>query len=273
MIPAHAVPCPKRSPSRRRRRPCASPSSSVSKKTALFDAADRRMRAVDAAVDDADAHALARRAAPRPLARVARAGTASAAWRPARPRGPGSRRGASSSDTGGSCHPPRACRPSRRSTRSSCEWRSTTGPACSGASRPRSATPAAASARSTSCAIDGLHTVARHHHRHRRRGARGSGSSTPSRPSTARASIDTTDRTFLMHVGGKIEQRNKHAAAHARRPLDGLHARRRARLHGDRAPTATRRSSTRSSATRSPSSPTAAPCSGSATSGPRRRCR
>ena len=37
--------------------------------------------------------------------------------------------------------------------------------------------------------------------------------------------LDDTDRTFLMHVGGKIEQRNKHAAEDARRPLDGLHAR------------------------------------------------
>ena len=37
-----------------------------------------------------------------------------------------------------------------------------------------------------------------------------------------------------MHVGGKIEQHNKHAAAHPRRPLDGLHAGCRARLLGDR---------------------------------------
>ena len=45
--------------------------------------------------------------------------------------------------------------------------------------------------------------------------------------------IDTTDRTLLMHVGGKIEQRNK-PAQDPRRPFDGLHARRGARLPGDR---------------------------------------
>ena len=84
--------------------------------------------------------------------------------------------------------------------------------------------------------------------------------------------VDITDRTFQMHVGGKIEQRNKLPVSDARRPEHGLHARRGARLHGDRRRTATARSSTRSSATRSPSSPTAAPCSASATSGPRPRC-
>ncbi len=36
--------------------------------------------------------------------------------------------------------------------------------------------------------------------------------------------IDTTDRTFLLHVGGKIEQSNKHPLEDPRRPLDGLHA-------------------------------------------------
>ena len=34
-----------------------------------------------------------------------------------------------------------------------------------------------------------------------------------------------------MHLGGKIEQHNKHPAQDPRRPLDGLHAGRRARLH------------------------------------------
>ena len=37
--------------------------------------------------------------------------------------------------------------------------------------------------------------------------------------------VDTTDRTFLLHVGGKIEQRNKSPLQDARRPVDGLHAR------------------------------------------------
>ena len=78
--------------------------------------------------------------------------------------------------------------------------------------------------------------------------------------------VDTTDRTFLLHVGGKIEQHNKHAAEDARRPLDGLHARA-SRASARRSPrTPTRPSSTRSSATRSPSSPTAPRCSASATS-------
>ena len=40
-----------------------------------------------------------------------------------------------------------------------------------------------------------------------------------------------SDRTFLLHLGGKIEMASKVAAEDARRPLDGLHARRRARLH------------------------------------------
>ena len=47
------------------------------------------------------------------------------------------------------------------------------------------------------------------------------------------AVIEITDRTFQMHVGGKIEQRNKLPAAHPRRPEHGLHAGRRARLHRD----------------------------------------
>ena len=36
-----------------------------------------------------------------------------------------------------------------------------------------------------------------------------------------------------MHLGGKIEMHNKMPAEDARRPLDGLHAGRRPRLHGD----------------------------------------
>ena len=78
--------------------------------------------------------------------------------------------------------------------------------------------------------------------------------------------VDTTDRTFLLHIGGKIEQHNKSPLKTARRPLDGLHAGRRARLHRPSTTTPTRPSSTRSSATRWRSSATAPRCSGSATS-------
>ena len=39
-----------------------------------------------------------------------------------------------------------------------------------------------------------------------------------------------SDRTFLMHLGGKIEMQLKGAGEDARRPLDGLHAGRRPRL-------------------------------------------
>ncbi len=85
--------------------------------------------------------------------------------------------------------------------------------------------------------------------------------------------IDTTDRTFLLHVGGKIEQRQQAPAEDARRPLDGLHAGRGARVPARSPTTPTRRSSTRSSATRWRSSPTAPRCSASATSGRARRCR
>ena len=42
-----------------------------------------------------------------------------------------------------------------------------------------------------------------------------------------------SDRTFLMHKGGKIEVTRKAAAEDARRPLDGLHAGRRPRVDGD----------------------------------------
>ena len=43
-----------------------------------------------------------------------------------------------------------------------------------------------------------------------------------------------SDRTFLMHLGGKLEVTPRHAAQDARRPVDGLHARSRADLDGDR---------------------------------------
>ena len=39
-----------------------------------------------------------------------------------------------------------------------------------------------------------------------------------------------SDRTFLMHKGGKIEVKLEAPAQDARRPLDGLHARRRPRV-------------------------------------------
>ena len=46
--------------------------------------------------------------------------------------------------------------------------------------------------------------------------------------------IDTTDRTFLLHVGRQDRTAQQAPAEDARRPLDGLHAGRRARLPGDR---------------------------------------
>ena len=49
-----------------------------------------------------------------------------------------------------------------------------------------------------------------------------------------------SDRTFLMHLGGKLEMHVEGPAEDARRPLDGLHARRRADLPGDRRPTGRR---------------------------------
>ena len=45
---------------------------------------------------------------------------------------------------------------------------------------------------------------------------------------------EVSDRTFLVHLGGKIEVVPPLAGEDARRPLDGLHAGRRARLAGDR---------------------------------------
>ena len=84
--------------------------------------------------------------------------------------------------------------------------------------------------------------------------------------------IEVTDRTFELHRGGKIYTGLKVPLQDPRRPVDGLHARRRARLQRDRGRPATRRSSTRSRRTRSPSSPTGRRCSASATSAPRRPC-
>ena len=46
--------------------------------------------------------------------------------------------------------------------------------------------------------------------------------------------VNVSDRTFLMHLGGKIEVVSEGAAEDTRRPLDGLHARRRPGVRGDR---------------------------------------
>ena len=116
-------------------------------------------------------------------------------------------------------------------------------------------------------------SAARHHGRRRRPGPLGARSSPRSTRVDGGEVIDTTDRTFLLHVGRQDRAAQQAPAEDARRPLDGLHAGRRARLHGDRRGPPTRRSSTRSSATRWPSSPTAPPCSASATSARRPRCR
>ena len=43
-----------------------------------------------------------------------------------------------------------------------------------------------------------------------------------------------SDRTFLLHLGGKIEMVSKSPLKTQRRPLDGLHARRGASVHRDR---------------------------------------
>ena len=43
-----------------------------------------------------------------------------------------------------------------------------------------------------------------------------------------------SDRTFLLHLGGKIHMECERAGEDARRPLDGVHARRRPRLQRDR---------------------------------------
>ena len=81
---------------------------------------------------------------------------------------------------------------------------------CSGASPARSARPAGWSARSTWSRSTATHSAARHRRRRLRRGALGADPRRDRGASTAREVIDTTDRTFLLHVGGKIEQHNKH---------------------------------------------------------------
>ena len=78
---------------------------------------------------------------------------------------------------------------------------------------------------------------------------------------------DRHDRPHVPAARGRQDRTAQQAPAEdARRPLDGLHAGRRARVAWRSPTTRTRRSSTRSSATRSPSSPTAPRCSDSATS-------
>ena len=54
-------------------------------------------------------------------------------------------------------------------------------------------------------------------------------------------------RRSSLHLGGKLEVAPQHAAEDARRPLDGLHARRRARLPRDRRRPASRSGTSRSS--------------------------
>ena len=78
--------------------------------------------------------------------------------------------------------------------------------------------------------------------------------------------LRVSDRTFLMHLGGKIEIRSK-VPLKTRDDLSMAYASRR------RSPTIPSRPGTsRSSRTPSPSSPTGARSSGSGTSGPRGRC-
>ena len=124
-----------------------------------------------------------------------------------------------------------ACPPPRRRTRSPCACtpRPTTG--SSGRWPPRSPRPAASSPRSTSST----------------RPATGWSSTSPARPATpttatklvtAVDAIDgvevykVSDRTFLLHIGGKIEVHVQGPAEEPRRPVDGLHPGRRAGQHG-----------------------------------------
>ena len=99
----------------------------------------------------------------------------------------------------------------------------------------------------TSAIGDAGGSVERDRHREGRRAASSCATSpsTPAARSTGTRSsaavrdvegvelLDVTDRTFNMHEGGKIEQRQQASAEEPRRPLDGLHAGRRAGLPGD----------------------------------------
>ena len=124
-----------------------------------------------------------------------------------------------------------ACtRPRRSAPRSACGSR--TRPAPSPGSPPRSATPAACSARSTSCASKG-----------RRRSATSTSSPTTSATSTSSSRRcgrrGSRGRSRLRPCLPRPPRRQARdqaspAAQDARRPLDGLHAGRRARLARDR---------------------------------------
>ena len=118
------------------------------------------------------------------------------------------------------------------STRSSSASRSTTGPACSAAS-PRAIGEAGGSIGAVDLiGIEGGHTLrditietAGEDH------AQQIGEAVD--PVDGARTVDITDRTFQMHVGGKIETRIEVPDPHPRRPQPRLHARRRPRLHRD----------------------------------------
>ena len=80
-----------------------------------------------------------------------------------------------------------------------------------------------------------------------------------------------SDRTFLMHLGGKIEVQPK-APLKTRDDLSMAYTPGVARVCQAIAAIRTTSGTSRSSATRSRSSPTEPPCSGSATSARRQRC-
>ena len=63
---------------------------------------------------------------------------------------------------------------------------------------------------------------------HRRRSA------SDRRARRCRRAVASSDRTFAMHEGGKIEVARQHAVQRPRRPVDGVHAGRRPGLHGHR---------------------------------------
>ena len=94
----------------------------------------------------------------------------------------------------------------------------------------------------------------------------------PAQPRRPRGPAHGPDAGPARHLGGQDRGHQQAAAAHPRRPVDGLHARRRARLRGDPARPRQGVHRTRSSTTPWPSSPTAPPCSASATSARRPRC-
>ena len=134
------------------------------------------------------------------------------------------------------------------------------------------ATPAGCSTRSTSCAssagkkmrdVSVLAGDEAHIARDRRRGAR----------SVAGVEVEhVSDRTFLLHLGGKIEMASK-VPLKTRDDLSMAYTPGVARVCRAIADDPSRSGTSRSSATPSRSSPTAPRCSASATSAPRPRCR